>query len=368
TGTQLATRPHQWLRAAVYASATLLGAAHVAAYLGILRLEAPLVQVRWLLDRLEAGFLAAGFLAGIGWLAAAYRKASSRFLRKQIGWVLGGAVLGVGPFAVGYAIPYFLGATPTAWMNFSALSLAFLPIAFSCAIVRHRLLDVDILLGRGVAYTLATGVLVGTYLGFAALIGDFFRTNFPASGTVGLVGAVIATGLLFQPLQRWIQEQLEQYFLRKRYDYREALLTFGRELSSETELDRMIHLLLEQLVRTLKIQRAAVFLARETEPPSFVLREVADLEGAKGLDSQADYGFLRLLDGTEPSSEERQDRLFFRDFMGQVILREEKELVSVQSQPLRPGEVQQLQLAFDSIPASWNVQIPEIEFTLIRIE
>jgi len=63
-----------------------------------------------------------------------------------------------------------------------------------------------------------------------------------------------------------------------------------------------------------------------------------------------------------------QARLFFRDFMDQVILREEKELVSVSSQPLRPGEVQQLQLAFDSIPASWNVQIPEIEFTLIRIE
>ena len=63
-----------------------------------------------------------------------------------------------------------------------------------------------------------------------------------------------------------------------------------------------------------------------------------------------------------------QARLFFRDFMGQVILREEKELVSVRSQPLRPGEVQEFQLAFDSIPASWNVQVPEIEFTLIRIE
>ena len=63
-----------------------------------------------------------------------------------------------------------------------------------------------------------------------------------------------------------------------------------------------------------------------------------------------------------------QARLFFRDFMDQVILREEKELVSVRSQPLRPGEVQEFQLAFDRLPGSWNVQVPEIEFPLIRIE
>ncbi|MBI1955885.1 MAG: PDZ domain-containing protein, partial [Acidobacteria bacterium] len=322
TQSQTEGRQRRLWWAGIYGLAALLGMVHVAIALGVVRFTAiPLAEVRWLLDRLEMGYLAAMFLFGTGFLARSYRKANSRLLRKQIGWVLGGAILGVGPFAVGYAIPYLLGATPTAWMNFSALSLAFLSIAFSYAIVRHRLLDVDVLLGRGVAYTLATGVLVGTYLGVAVLVGDFFRTNFPASGTVGLVGAVIATGLLFQPLQRWIQEQLEQYFLRKRYDYREALLTFGRELSSETELDRMIHLLLEQLVRTLKIRRAAVFLARETEPPSFVLREVAGLEGATGLDSQADYGFLRLLDGTEPSSEEPQDRLFFRDF-GSSIQRE----------------------------------------------
>ncbi|MBI4460198.1 MAG: PAS domain-containing protein, partial [Acidobacteria bacterium] len=310
-------RRHLWW-AGIYGLAALLGSLHVAVALGALRFVGiPLAEVRWLLDRLEMGYLAAMFLFGTAFLAFSYGKASSRLLRKQIGWVMGGAILGVGPFALGYAVPYFLGAAPTAWMNFSALSLAFLPIAFSYAIVRHRLLDVDVLLGRGMAYTLATGVLVGTYLGVAVLIGDFFRMNFPASGTLGLVSAVIATGLLFQPLQKWIQQKLEQHFLHKRYDYREALLAFGRELSSEAELDRMIHLLLEQLRRTLKIRRAAVFLATETEPPAFLLRETAGIGASGRQESAADYGFLRLLEAPNPWSafaEEPQDRLFFPDF------------------------------------------------------
>ena len=215
--TQSATRPQRWPLAAIYGSAALLGAAHVAAYLGILRLDAPLLQVRWLLDRLEVGFLVAGFLVGIGWLGAAYRKASGLLLRKQVGWVLAGALLGVGPFALFYAIPYFWGVLARPWMELSSLSLIIVPVTFSYAIMRYRLLDVDVLLRRGAAYTLATGMLVAGYLGLVALAGDFFRTYFPAAGTVGLVLAVIATGLLFQPLQRWIQFKLEQRFLRHRY-------------------------------------------------------------------------------------------------------------------------------------------------------
>ena len=45
------------------------------------------------------------------------------------------------------------------------------------------------------------------------------------------------------------------------------------------------------------------------------------MEGSNGLGLQADYGFLRLLDGSGSSSEEPQDRLFFRDF-GSSIQRE----------------------------------------------
>ncbi len=293
----------------IYGPAVVLWMAHLAAAFGLLRFTAPLVEVRELLDRLAMGYLVVMFLAGIGLLAAAYRKARSVVIREQMLWVLGGSVLAIVPFAAIYVAPYFWGILPGKWMNFSALSLILLPLAFSYAIIRHRLLDVDVILGRGIACTLATGVLVGGYLAVAALAGDFFRTNFPAAGTLGLVLAVIATGLLFQPLTSLIRAKLERYFLRNRYDYREALLAFGRELSSETDLDRMIGALLDQLVHTLKINRAAVFLP--AAKGSFALHQSVGL----AVPEQPDFGFLQLLGKPgSPAEETQPDRLFFGDW------------------------------------------------------
>ena len=272
----------------IYGPAIVLGALHTAVALGVLQVAAPLGDIRLWIDRIEVAYLAAMFLGGVTLLGWTYGKARSRAGRKQVGWVLGGAALAAGPFTLGYAVPYLWGATPSAWMNLAALSLVILPVVFAYAILRHRLLDVEVVIERGLAYTLATGTLVGVYLGLAALVGDYFRTYFPGAGTAGLVLAVIATGLLFQPLQRAIQAQFERYFLRKRYDYRSALLGFGRELSSTTDLDRTITSLLDQLSERLQVARAAVFIAQDAEGRSFTLRKGTGVYVAEGCD----LGFL----------------------------------------------------------------------------
>ena len=53
----------------------------------------------------------------------------------------------------------------------------FLPLTFSYAIVRYRLMDVDLIFKRGVTYTLATGSLVAIYFGAVAFAGEVVHTN-----------------------------------------------------------------------------------------------------------------------------------------------------------------------------------------------
>ncbi len=48
---------------------------------------------------------------------------------------------------------------------------------------------------------------------------------------------MVVTALLFDPVRKWIQERIDQFFYRTRYDYRKTLIEFGRELSAETDLD-----------------------------------------------------------------------------------------------------------------------------------
>ena len=304
-----------WL---LYGSAGLLAVLHLGAARGFVRSAASLSELRWLIDRLETGYLVAMYSLGIGLLAWAYRTASSRLIAKQRLWLLGSAAAGLGPFTVFYGIPYFLGTVPSPWMNLSALSLTLLPLGMAYTVARYRLLDVEVVLRRGTAYSLATAALVGLYLGVVALAGDFFRQNFPAVGTLGLVLAVIATGLLFQPLQRWIQLRVDRYFLRRRYDYREALLRLGRQLSTQTNLDHMISSLLKQLAETLQIERAALFVRSDAVPGAWVLRGSVGLDSVRRSAAELDLGYLNGFEkGFSPSAAQRE-RLFFPDWGSEV--------------------------------------------------
>jgi PAS domain S-box-containing protein len=147
------------------------------------------------------------------------------------------------------------------------LSLVVLPLTFSWAIVRYRLMDTDLIFKRGVAYTLATGTLVGAYFGVVALISEQVHTRLPeAVREWGLVLTILITAQLFDPLKRRFQSWIDRVFDRHRYDYRKALVDFGRGLSSETDLDALLRSIVDRLPRTLLVAKVAVFLADTPEP------------------------------------------------------------------------------------------------------
>ena len=141
----------------------------------------------------------------------------------------------------------------------SALSLALLPLTFGYAIFRYRLMDVDLIFKRGVVYTLAAAIVVGLYFGLVAGVALLVHNWQPSSGPVGLILAVVVTALLFDPVRKWIQDRIDQFFYRTRYDYRRTLLEFGRELGSETNLNTLLSSLIDRLSRTLAVDRMAIF-------------------------------------------------------------------------------------------------------------
>ncbi len=94
---------------------------------------------------------------------------------------------------------------------------------------------------------------------------------------------MVVTALLFDPVRKWIQERIDQFFYRTRYDYRKTLIEFGRELSAETDLDRMLSSVVDRLSRTLLVDRMAIFLAAG-EPPQFLLAKSFGMTQTSGLD------------------------------------------------------------------------------------
>src|ERR1700722_7268988 len=255
-----------------------------------------LAAMRWLeatgrlsrnMDRLDIAYGALFFLAAAGVLWYSYRLASTTILRQQLKWVTRGTILAIAPYTLLYVLPYVFphvfGWLPLPAMKISVLSLGLLPLTFGYAIFRYRLMDVDLIFKRGVVYTLAAATVVGMYFGLVAGVAELVHMRQPGSGPVGLILAVVVTALLFDPVRKWIQDRIDQFFYRTRYDYRRTLLEFGRELSSETDLDAMLSSLIDRLSRTLGVDRMAIFLAGETAQ-RFVLAKSFGLAPPGNLD------------------------------------------------------------------------------------
>jgi two-component system NtrC family sensor kinase len=284
-------RKHPWIIRAIYVPGMLLLGIHIFA----LRVLKASERVRWNLERVQMGYLALFFVVAAAVLWDSYRRASTPILRQQLKWVTRGTILAIAPFTLFYVIPYLTGSMPSSAMKVSVLSLGLLPLTFGYAIFRYRLMDVDLIFKRGMVYTLAAAAIVGVYFAVVAGVAELVHTQVPSSGPVGLVLAMVVTALLFEPVRKWIQERIDQFFYRTRYDYRKTLIEFGRELSSETDLDRMLSSVVDRLSRTLLVDRMAIFLSAG-EPPKFLLATSFGMTQTSGLD-------LNFLSAPRPETE-----------------------------------------------------------------
>ncbi len=228
---------------------------------GMLRVAASPIEVSWFLDRASLLYLSSAYLLGALVLTLKTPHVDDPLVRRQLKYLRNGALLGVVPFTAIYAIPYILGALPGHLQKAAVLSLILVPITWAYAILRYRLMDVDIIFQQGYVYTLATLVVLGIFYG---LIFSFTRPD--DLSAVAIVGLILFATFVFQPIRDWLQEQLDRYFFYKdRYDYRRTLIEFARELGSETNLDELLRSVADRLLHTLSIQHVAFFVAEDGE-------------------------------------------------------------------------------------------------------
>ncbi len=217
------------------------------------------------LDQVGTAYDAVFYLWATGLFLRSYARANTPLLRQQLKWLTRGTLLAVLPFTLLNAIPFLLDLNvPVTLTRLAGLSLVFLPLTFSWAIVRYRLMDTDLIFKRGVAYTVATGLILGGYFGVIAAAAGLAHNRLPESARNWGEGiAIVLVLAIFEPLKRKIQSWVDRVFDRNKYDYRKALIEFGRGLSSETDLTALLESIVERLPRTLLVSRVAVFLTAE---------------------------------------------------------------------------------------------------------
>lgn len=296
----------------VYAPAVVLGVLQAAALAGDAgsAVFTTAVEQLW---RLELAYLAVCVAGGLALMILTLRRVPSVTSKRQLRWIVWGAVLGGLPFVVGYAVPWSLGFDP-APLDLTAVPLGLIPLAFASAIVRYRLRDVEVIVKRGLVYTAAVSAMVAIYLVLDRLAREVFLGG---SGGRDSIIALLATAvvvLLAGPVRDAIQSMLDRAHYRGRYDYRRALLGFARELNSDLDLDRLAERLVTRVTETLDVEPTVLMVAPMEPEAGGLFRPVRatgdraaaewpGLERTSGLGAQVVGGRTILLD--DPASARR---------------------------------------------------------------
>lgn len=218
------------------------------------------------IDRALLLFLGVAILAGAAILARAYVRTPSGLHRSQLRWMLWGLGLGLGPLAVGYAIPWALGADLPGWASVGVLPVLLVPAAFSAALARYRLHDLDLVLRKGLAGAALAVVTVAVYA--VTLVGLRLLAEPDAlpDEILGFLAALV-TAIAYPKLRAGCAATVDRAFYRARYADRATLLEWGRSLHEETELAPLVGRLEDRIRDTLGVGWARVLL--RTGPQRF---------------------------------------------------------------------------------------------------
>jgi two-component system, NtrC family, sensor kinase len=260
------TRLGRVLEIANYLPAIVLGLTRVASLARASTDAAQFVRISTALDRMEFLYLAVCFIGGLGVLSRALRRIRTVTARRQLRWIAWGTAFGAGPFAFGYALPYALGVSPSLPMQLSAIPLSLIPLAYASAIVRYRLMDVEVIVKRTLVYAAVLSAVVAMYVVLLKVVQRMFVQGGVGHEWVIAFLATLVAVLLAPPVKDFVQTTLDRAFYRDRYDYRRALVGFARDLNSDLDLGRLSARLVSRVVETLEVDGMALMVESESGP------------------------------------------------------------------------------------------------------
>jgi signal transduction histidine kinase len=193
--------------------------------------------------------------------------------------------------------------------RFSALgpSSTMIMVGFiTYSIVKHRLMDINLVLKKGTTYILLLLLLfVPSFL--VILLGQnlFFR-EISYLFTVIVVALLFLVTITFNKIRPQTERMVEQFLFKNRYDYRETLANFSKAMVSILDLQSLSRRIFETITQTMRVEKASLFLWNE-EKAGYSLSE------SKNIDMSSSSSHISKDD---PLPQYLQK-------MGEIIIREE---------------------------------------------
>lgn len=175
--------------------------------------------------------------------------------RTQLVYVLIGTLIGWSGAATNFPLWYGIHILPVGNIMVSVYIFC-----IGYAIVKHRLMDITVIIRKTLVYSMVMAILTLTYLAVVTLFTHLFEG---LTGYQTIFSSAVAAGLIticFQPLRKRVQAFVDGKFFRQHVDREEKLYELSREVVTHTTAEAMGEALTRVLGEALHPKSAALFL------------------------------------------------------------------------------------------------------------
>jgi signal transduction histidine kinase len=206
------------------------------------------VDGAWSLVGVGLLLLVVSAVLGIASLVVRVRRSTGRE-RDQVLWILAGALATVLLLALAWVVP-------TAQLLLVAAALLPLPVAITWALVRARLWDLDVALGRTLVYLALSLLTLAVYGGLLVLAGSLLGD---LTGQTDLLVFALAA-VLVQPARDGLQRAVNRLLYGDVVEPEIAVGELGRRVDSAASPSHVLPAVVDVLARTLRLPFVALRL------------------------------------------------------------------------------------------------------------
>ena len=138
-------------------------------------------------------------------------------------------------------------------------TIIFLGIVFY-SIIKHRLMNVDIVLQKGVFYASVTAIIMAIYGIVIASLETFLKGFLGYSSLLVsfIMAAIIAVS--FQPFISFLQDITSRIFFRSRYDYTKVIREISQKISIQIRIEDLVTLLTSSFIKVLGMSETSLMV------------------------------------------------------------------------------------------------------------
>ncbi len=208
---------------------------------------------------------------------------------------------------LGLTTNIFLPKAGISRFNWLGPSLTMIMVGFTAySIVKHRLMDINIVLKKGTTYILLLMLLFVPSFLFILLSQKVFFNKISYLFSVVIVALLFLITLLFYRIKPQTEKVVEQLLFKNRHDYRETLARFSKAMVSILDLQSLSKKIIETITQTMEVEKASLFLLNEE----------------KGGYSLIESKYVKMSTSTRQIPKDDPLPLYLQK-MGEIIIREE---------------------------------------------